>query len=82
MIRHPIQDIAGDHRLGILCLRMPGTKAWANDRLVPKKRVLHAGLLMVPRFILPLATPDLFDPQDRAITSTRPRSLLTRSRPS
>ena len=35
---------------------------------------------MVPRFFLPLATPDLFDTQDRTITSTRPRSLLMRSR--
>jgi hypothetical protein len=50
-IRHPIQDVAGDHRLGFLRLWMPSTKPWTNDCLVPKESVLHSGLVMVPRLL-------------------------------
>jgi hypothetical protein len=69
-IRHPIQDVAGDHRLGFLSLWMPRAKSRTNDCLVPKVSVLDSGLVIVSRLLLPLASPDLLHSHDRTVAST------------
>ena len=78
---HPIQDVACDQRFSCLRLGMTSPEPVANDRLVSEEGILRAGLLMVPRFLLPLATPDLLYSSDRAIACTgSPRSRRCLSR--
>ena len=67
---HPIQDVASHHRLSFLGLLMTSTKSVANDRFVSEEGVLHTGLLVIPRFLLPPAAPNLLHPHDCAITRT------------
>jgi hypothetical protein len=63
----PIQNIGRDQRfsrwglIGHSFLRfgMTSTEPVADDRLAFEEGVLDAGLLVVARFILPLATPEL-----------------------
>ena len=50
------------------------SKAIPDDRLVPEEGVLHAGLPMVARLLLPPSSSDLLHLLDRAIASARPRS--------
>ena len=50
---HPVQDVAGKDRLAPLPGRTARSKAVADDRLVPEEGILHAGLLMVARHLLP-----------------------------
>ena len=59
---------------------MTSTKPVADDRLVPKEGVLHAGLSMVPRLLLPLAAPEILHPHDCAIARTRRGASPSRSR--
>ena len=51
------------------------SKTVSDDRLVSEERVLHAGLSMIARRLLPASPSSLLDRQDRAITSARPRSV-------
>jgi hypothetical protein len=69
-IRHPIQDVAGDHRLGFVRLWMPRAKSRSNDCLMPKVSVLHSGLVMGSRLLLPLAAHDVLHSHDCTIAST------------
>jgi hypothetical protein len=46
--------------------------AGAYDRFVPEEGVLHAGLLMVTRLLLPSSTSELLHPRDRPIAETGP----------
>ena len=51
------------------------SKAVSDDRRVPEERVLHAGLPMIARRLLPASPSSRLDRQDRAITNARPRSV-------
>ena len=55
---------------------MTRTQPVANDRLVSEEGVLHLGLLVVARFLAPLATPDLlYSPDGTIAIAGSPRSL-------
>ena len=54
--------------------RTARSKAVSDDRLVSEERVLHAGLPMIARHLLPASPSSLLDRQDRAITSARLRA--------
>ena len=64
---YPIQNIARDQCLArwglighsFLRFRMTSTEPVADDRLAFEEGVLDAGLLVVARFVLPLARPEL-----------------------
>ena len=71
---HPIQDTARKARLDVPASSTPGAKAIANDGLVAEEDVLHTGLSMVTRGLLPLPPPERFHVGDRAIPSTRARA--------
>ena len=49
-------------------------EAGRHDGLVPEEGVFYAGLPVVARLLLPLAAPDLLDPQNGVIASARPGS--------
>ena len=53
---HPIQDVASEQGLGLSPRCRPGSQLSSDDRLVPEDRVLHAGLPMVSRILLPPST--------------------------
>ena len=72
---HLIQDVAREVDLSPPPCRTARSKAVSDDRRVPEERVLHAGLPMIARGLLPASPSDLLDRQDRAITSARPRSV-------
>ncbi len=59
---------------------MTSPKSPSDDRFVSEESVLHAGLLVISRFLLPSPPSYLIHPHDRTIASTRPRSSLTRLR--
>ena len=73
-LRHPIQDVTREDRLGLLGRGTACSKALAEDRLVPEEGVLHAGLLMVAGVLLPLAPSHVLHLADRAVASGRARS--------
>ena len=70
---HLIQDVAREVDLSPPPCGTARSKAVSDDRLVPEERVLHAGLPMIARGLLPASPSSLLDRQDRAITSARPR---------
>ena len=71
-----VKDVTGEPSLNDL--RIPNTRmqAIAKGPLVAHERVLSAGLTMVARLLLPLASPDLANASDDAIS----RSAATASR--
>ena len=71
---HLIQDVAREDDLSSPPSGAARSKAGSDDRLVPEERVLHAGLPMVARHLLPASPSYLLDRQDRVITGARPRS--------
>jgi hypothetical protein len=75
---HPIQDVARDQRFSFLRFGMTSTEPVADDRLVSEEGVLDASLLVVPRFLLPLTTPDLLYSSDRSIASAWSRRFRRR----
>ena len=72
---HLIQDVAREDDLSPPPCGAARSKAVSDDRLVSEERVLHAGLPMIARRLLPASPASLLDRQDRAITSARPRSV-------
>ena len=79
-VGHLIQDVAGEQCLGRLPSGSAGPKAIPDDRLVPEAGVLHAGLLMVARLLLPPSPSDLRHLLDRVIASARLRSTSRHGR--
>ena len=71
---HLIQDVAREVDLSPPPCGTARSKAVSDDRLVSEERVLHAGLPMIARHLLPASPSSLLDRQDRAITSARPRA--------
>jgi len=74
-LSHLIKDVACEDGLSPPPCWTACSKAMPDDRLVPEEGVLHAGLPMVAGFLLPPSPTDLLQLLDRAIASTRPRSL-------
>ena len=72
---HLIQDVARENDLSPPPCRTARSKAVSDDRRVPEERVLHAGLPMVARRLLPASPAYLLDRQDRVITGARPRAV-------
>ena len=72
---HLIQDVAREDDLSPPPCGAARSKAVSDDRLVAEERVLHAGLPMIARRLLPASPSSLLDRQDRAITSARPLSV-------
>ena len=75
---HPIQDVARDQRFSFLRFGMTSPEPVADDRFVSEEAVRDAGLLVVPRFLLPLTTPDLLYSSDRSIASAWSRRFRRR----
>ena len=72
---HLIEDVARKDDLSAPLCGTARSKAVSDDRRVPKERVLHAGLPMVARRLLPASPSHLLDSHDRAITGARPRPV-------
>ena len=72
---HLIQDVAREVDLSPPSCGTARSKAVFDDRGVSEERVLHAGLPMIARRLLPASPASLLDRPDRAITSARPRSV-------
>ena len=72
--RHPIEDVARDHRFGHSPTWRASAKTTADDRFVPKEGVLYPGLPMIACLRLPSTAADLLHRVDGAIPSARPWS--------
>ena len=68
-----MQDGARDECFGDLPRWTASPKRPPKDRRVPEEGMLHAGLLLGGRHVLPPTASDLLDLLDRAIASARPR---------
>ena len=53
---HAVEDVAGEPSLNDLRIPITRMQAIAKDPLVAHERVLGAGLLVIARFLLPLAS--------------------------
>ena len=71
---HLIQDVAREDDLSPPPCGTARSKAVSDDRRVPEERVLHAGLPMIARHLLPASPSYLLDRQDRVITGARTRA--------
>ena len=73
-------DVAGNHGLGLLSVRVTRSQPIPEDRLVAKEGVLDAHLPVVTRLLLPLSSSDLFDPHHRPVSvhASWPRLHLSR----
>jgi hypothetical protein len=65
---HAVEDVARKSSLDRLRVCVTRVQAIAKDLLVAHERVLGAGLLMVARFPLPLASSNLANASDDSIS--------------
>ena len=70
-LSHLIEDVTCEEGLSRLPRATARAKALPNDRLVAEEGVLHTGLLMVARVLLPLSPSNLLHPPDRAVARGR-----------
>ena len=70
-LSHPIEDVTCEDGLRLLPRATAPSKALPNDRLVPEEGVLHTGLLMVARVLLPLSPSNLLHLPDRTVARGR-----------
>ena len=72
---HLIEDVTCEDGLRLLPRPTARSKALPDDQLVPEEGVLHTGLLMVARVLLPLSPSSLLHLSDRAVARARARRL-------
>ena len=78
-LSHLIEDVTCEDGLRLLPRSTARSKALPDDQLVPEEGVLHTGLLMVARVLLPLSPSSLLHLSDRAVArGCLCRSLLIR----
>ena len=70
-LRHLIEDVTCEDGLRLLPRPTARSKALPDDQLVPEEGVLHTGLLMVARVLLPLSPSSLLHLSDRAVARGR-----------
>ena len=70
-LSHLIEDVTCEDGLRLLPRPTARSKALPDDRLVPEEGVLHTGLLMVARVLLPLSPSSLLHLSDRAVARGR-----------
>ena len=66
-LSHLIEDVTCEDGLRLLPRPTARSKALPDDQLVPEEGVLHTGLLMVARVLLPLSPSSLLHLSDRAV---------------
>ena len=71
-LSHLIEDVTCEDGLRLLPRPTARSKALPDDQLVPEEGVLHTGLLIVARVLLPLSSSSLLHLSDRAIARARP----------
>ena len=64
-LSHLIEDVTCEDGLRLLPRPTARSKALPDDQLVPEEGVLHTGLLMVARVLLPLSPSSLLHLSDR-----------------
>ena len=70
-LSHLIEDVTCEDGLRLLPRPTARSKALPDDQLVPEEGVLHTGLLMVARVLLPLSPSSLLHLSDRAVARGR-----------
>ena len=70
-LSHLIEDVTCEDGLRLLPRSTARSKALPDDQLVPEEGVLHTGLLMVARVLLPLSPSSLLHLSDRAVARGR-----------
>ena len=70
-LSHLIEDVTCEDGLSLLPRATARSKALPDDRFVPEEGVLHAGLLMVARVLLPLSPSNLLQNPDCAVARRR-----------
>ena len=70
-LSHLIEDVTCEDGLRLLPRPIARSKALPDDQLVPEEGVLHTGLLMVARVLLPLSPSSLLHLSDRAVARGR-----------
>ena len=70
-LSHLIEDVTCEDGLRLLPRPTARSKALPDDHLVPEEGVLHTGLLMVARVLLPLSPSSLLHLLDRAVARGR-----------
>ncbi len=70
-LSHLIENVTCEDGLSLLPRATARSKALPDDRFVPEEGVLHAGLLMVARVLLPLSPSNLLQNPDRAVARRR-----------
>ena len=70
-LSHLIEDVTCEDGLRLLPRPTARSKALPDDHLVPEEGVLHTGLLMVARVLLPLSPSSLLHLSDRAVARGR-----------
>ena len=70
-LSHLIEDVTCEDGLRLLPRPTARSKARPDDQLVPEEGVLHTGLLMVARVLLPLSQSSLLHLSDRAVARGR-----------
>ena len=70
-LSHLIEDVTCEDGLRLLPRPTARSKALSDDQLVPEEGVLHTGLLMVARVLLPLSPSSLLHLSDRAVARGR-----------
>ena len=70
-LSHLIEDVTCEDGLRLLPRPTARSKALPDDQRVPEESVLHTGLLMVARVLLPLSPSSLLHLSDRAVARGR-----------